>query len=135
MIPIIFIIFIRVIDAGNIEITDLNINEGYLPIKIGEMKLINHYIKIIHIINTTELEVAKTQIKINMDLLKRTLPSDSINDNIYTTLSRNFHELESKLKTLMPRHRNKRGLINLLGKTLKVIAGTMDSEDEQEIFN
>ena len=98
MIPIIFIIFIRVIDAGNIEIIDLDNNEGYLPIKIEDVQLIDHNLKIMHIINVTELEVAKNQIKDNMNLLKITLPSDNINDSIYITLLRNFKELEFKLK-------------------------------------
>lgn len=120
---------------AKLEVVDLDRNEGYLPIKIGEEKLVNHYIKVLHIINITELEVAKSKIGENMKLLSKTLPSDSINDSSYKTLARNYKELESKLKTIMPRNRNKRGLINLVGKTLKFIAGTMDSEDEEMIIN
>lgn len=67
--------------------------------------------------------------------MEKTLPGDSINDSIFKTILRNFKELDVKFKSLVPKNRNKRGLVDLLGKTLKVIAGTMDSEDEKEIFN
>ena len=131
----IFMIIIYLVEAGHVEVIDLENNEGYVPIKIGDIRLIDHTIKILHIINITEIEIARNQIEDNIKLLNRTLPSDSINDNIHMTIVRSFIELDTKLRALTPKTRYKRGLIDLLGKTLKVIAGTMDSDDEKDIYN
>lgn len=132
---LVLIILIYGIHAENIEIIDLDNNNGYLPIKVDEVRLIEYNMKVLHIINITELEVARNQIEVNIKMLNETLPSDTKNDYIHRTLLRNFRELDTKLKALTPKIRNKRGLIDLLGKTLKVIAGTMDSEDEKAIYN
>ena len=131
----IFMIIIYLVEAGHVEVIDLENNEGYVPIKIGDIRLTDHTIKILHIINITEIEIARNQIEDNIKLLNRTLPSDSINDNIHMTIVRSFIELDTKLRALTPKTRYKRGLIDLLGKTLKVIAGTMDSDDEKDIYN
>lgn len=42
--------------AQTLDIQDLSNNNGYIPIKTGETKTIEHYTKILHIINTTEYE-------------------------------------------------------------------------------
>lgn len=49
------------------------------------------------------------------------------------TMKSNFKSLNRKLDNLTPHFRNRRGLIDGLGKGIKFITGNMDSEDEVEI--
>lgn len=116
--------------AQRIEVQDLTNNNGYVTIKLGEVKLIKNYNKTIHIINTTEYENTKDIIKNNIEILKH--KSGEIGP-IYSTLVHSLQLLESKITNIKPHFKAKRGLINILGKGLKLLAGTMDSEDEKEI--
>lgn len=117
-----------------IDIQDLNNNNGYVPIKIEEVKIIKDYTKVLHIVNLTEYEITKEHIRNSLNLLK---PNTSAVKPMFDTIHRNFILLEEKIKNLHPhpRPRQKRGLINILGKGLKFVAGTMDSDDEKEINN
>ncbi|XP_023159250.1 uncharacterized protein LOC105664576, partial [Ceratitis capitata] len=79
-------------------------------------------------------------------MYKETL--DIISDNVATlkqttrdtttlldTVEKNFAILKAKIDNLYPQFRQKRGLIDILGKGLKIVAGTMDSEDAEHINN
>ena len=48
-------------------------------------------------------------------------------------LQHQIQYLKTKIESLMPKYRSKRGLINIAGKGLKWLYGTMDDEDRQEI--
>lgn len=45
-----------------------------------------------------------------------------------------IQQLESKLDSLLPHVRNRRGLINGLGTILKSISGNLDDDDGQNIL-
>lgn len=136
---ILFIIcmYIYCVFASTLEVLNYDDNEGYIPIKIGEVFLTDHYVKILHAINVTELQQAKTQIERNIESLTKSFPRDIVNDNIDKSIMTNFKQLEIKFRALQPHvhKRQRRGLVNVIGKTLKIIAGTMDSDDELEIKN
>lgn len=115
-----------------IDIQDLTNNNGYIPIKIGEHRTINHYDKILHFINLTTYDQAISLIADNIKALKATTFED---ERLIDTLDKSFNLLKAKIDYLQPRFKTKRALINILGKGLKYIAGTMDSDDEQQIMN
>ncbi len=48
-------------------------------------------------------------------------------------INKNFLLLNTRINNLHINSKSKRGLFNVLGKGLKIIAGSMDSDDEQEI--
>lgn len=116
--------------AQTIDLQDLSNNNGYIPIKTGETNTVEHYIKVLHIINTTEFERTMEIIKTNIDTLKT---SSSESKTLISTINKNFMLLKAKIENLNPHFRKKRALLNIIGKGLKMIAGTMDSDDEEQI--
>lgn len=90
--------------------------------QIGEERLIDDYIKILHIFNTTKYENYVNTLKLEA--------------NLYGTIYIH-HELDhisNQLKGLkVTSNRQKRGLINIFGKGLRYLYGTMDDDDRQEI--
>lgn len=116
--------------AQTFDIQDLSNNNGYIPIKTGETKIVEDYIKIIHIINITEYEQTVEIIKNNIDILKT---SSNESKKLLDTVNKNFVLLKAKIENINPHFRKKRALVNILGKGLKMIAGTMDSDDEEQI--
>ncbi|XP_058978987.1 uncharacterized protein LOC131802631 [Musca domestica] len=127
---IIMVAFTTATKAQTLDIQDLSNNNGYIPIKTGETKTIEHYTKILHIINTTEYERTLETIKTNIDILKT---SNTESKRLLDTVNKNFMLLKAKIENLNPHFRKKRALLNILGKGLKIIAGTMDSDDEKQI--
>lgn len=121
---------VSTVRAQTIDIQDLSYNNGYIPIKTGEIKIVEHYIKILHIINTTEYEHTLEVIKTNMDILKT---SGTESKKLMDTVDKNFMLLRAKIENLNPHFRRKRALLNIIGKGLKIIAGTMDNDDEEQI--
>lgn len=124
------IIIVPTVRAQIIDVQDLSYNNGYIPIKTGEIKIVEHYIKILHIINTTEYERTLEIIQTNMDILKT---SSTESKRLIDTVNKNFMLLRAKIENLNPHFRKKRALLNIIGKGLKIIAGTMDSDDEEQI--
>lgn len=124
------ILILAITNAQYLDIQDLTNNNGYIPIKLDEIRPIENYSKIIHIINITMYENTLELIANNIATLKTTnTDTKSLLDTVY----KNFAILKAKVENLNPQFRQKRGLINLVGKGLKIIAGTMDSEDEIHI--
>lgn len=117
-------------NAQYIDIQDLTNNNGYIPIKLDEIRPITGYSKTIHIINTTMYEGILERITDNVSILKTTTTDAK---PLLDTVVKNLAILKAKIENLSPQFRQKRGLINILGKGLKIIAGTMDSEDEEHI--
>lgn len=116
--------------AQQFDIQDLTDNNGYIPIKTGERKTIGHYDKVLHFINLTTYEETMQLISSNMNILKTTTFEDK---QLLDTIDKNFILLNAKMSNLRVHSKSKRGLFNALGKGLKYIAGTMDSDDEKEI--
>lgn len=118
--------------AQYLDIQDLTNNNGYIPIKLDEVKPIESYSKIIHVINITLYEETLNLIADNIAMLKTTTTDTK---TLLDTVDKNFAILKAKIVSLSPKFRQKRGLINILGKGLKIVTGTMDSEDEEHINN
>lgn len=114
------------------QIEDLTHNSGYVMIKLDDIDIINNYLKIVHIINVTEYEVAKETIKRNINYI---MPKSERFGPLFRTINHGFNLLEDKIKFLKPHYRIKRGLLNIVGKGMKFLTGVMDSDDEIEIMN
>ena len=108
---------------------NLNHHNGILPIKLGEAKIILTYKNLVHIVKLDDYANS-------IDLIRRTLDSlvdtNSLNP-LKNILNLKILELEKKLNTLLPKHRNKRGIINGLGSIIKIISGNMDADDAKRI--
>lgn len=119
------------ISTQQLEVQDLSNNHGYLPIKLRDVDIIENYAKIIHIINTTQyLETADI---LQDNVRKLTSTYTNVTPLLYS-INQSMTLCKTKIRNLIPKFREKRGLINAIGKGLKYVAGTMDSEDETKIF-
>lgn len=123
---------IAIANTQTLELQDLSKNNGYVPIKTGEFRLIEHYNKILHIVNVTEYEQTLELITDNIRKLKGTTKET---EPLLNSIIKNFALLKAKIDNLNPHFRTRRGLVNIMGKGLKIIAGTMDSDDEKQITN
>lgn len=85
--------------AQTLDIQDLSNNNGYIPIKTGETKTIEHYTKILHIINTTEYERTLEMIKTNIDILKT---SNTESKRLLDTVNKNFMIFKGKNRKPQP---------------------------------
>uniref|UniRef100_U5ETB3 Putative retrovirus-related env polyprotein from transposon n=1 Tax=Corethrella appendiculata TaxID=1370023 RepID=U5ETB3_9DIPT len=116
-------------NGNQFEVNPILTEEGYTIIKLENRNFIKSYSKILHVINLDKLRSVVDRIKFNIDSAK--LQVENLN-----LLNREINLLENNLATIIPKpHRSKRGLINILGKGLKSLVGTMDSEDSDEIYN
>lgn len=134
LIPIILALLIP--SKGNdVQIT--TIKNPVLPIQLGNAKIIYnkhtfiHYINIVPIIK--QLENIQTYFNnINNHFIKIIDHPISYNGLVKSSLLRTEYlikNIESKVQNLHPHIRNKRGLINIIGKTQKWLFGTLDADD------
>lgn len=129
---ILLITLSTITNAQFIDIQDLTNNHGYIPIKIKDVKIIDKYIKIIHVINTTQYLETANILQENIHKLANTYTNIS---PLLDSVNKSMDICKTKIKNLTPKFRQKRGLVNAIGKGLKYVTGTMDSDDEKEIFN
>lgn len=54
-------------------------------------------------------------------------------DSLKNTTIAKFKNLQTKLHTLYPKSRTRRGLINGMGTVIKTITGNMDAEDANNL--
>lgn len=127
---ILLLTILETIKAETMHIQDLTNNNGYIPIKIGEFRPIEHYNKVLHIVNLTEYEQTLELITNNVNTLRGTTTETK---TLLATVDKNLALLEAKISNLHPHFKSKRGLVNIMGKGLKIIAGTMDNDDEIRI--
>lgn len=107
---------------SNLEIT--KIDREFFLLQEGQVKLINDYNIILHLINLTECQILINQLKDQYQILPD--KDDQQKQKLDT--------LEIKLQTLIPHHIiHKRGLINIIGKGMKFVYGTMDDDDRENI--
>lgn len=134
LLPIILLTsIVHLLNSQKLYIQDLTNNNGYIPIKEEkDIRIIDHYHRVFHFINLTQYHHSIETIEKNIKLL-----DESISDTkpLLETIKNNFVLLKVKINNLSPNFRNKRGLINALGKGIKFITGNLDSEDEKEIKN
>lgn len=98
---------------------------GYTKIRIRQVDIVNDTDTILHIINPSELLQICIKLELNIDLLK-------IEDKQIF-----YHEIrliKSKLRTISRAKREKRGLINVVGRVQNWLFGTMDDSDREEIL-
>lgn len=105
-------------------IEELQSEEGYAEISLGEAEIVSRYDYIIHTVSLAEINDLVGQFRNTLN---------SVDKSPYKQLA--WHEisdLENILHTLHP-HRTTRGLINAGGSLLKFVWGTMDDDDRQNI--
>lgn len=111
---------------GLLQVNPITEELGYTMIKIQEVELINDANTVQHIINPQEMTTMLNQIKNNIDSL------DIDNKELLYNVIIN---IKAKIRSIMPTYnREKRGLINFIGKAQKWLFGTMDEEDRVEIL-
>lgn len=125
-----FFIWILATNAQQLDVQDLTNNNGYIPIKTGEQKTISYYNKVLHFINLTAYEETMLLISKNIGTLNATTFEDK---QLINTINKNYILLSARIDNLHINSKSRRGLFNIVGKGLKIIAGSMDSDDEQEI--
>lgn len=98
---------------------------GYAEIRIDEVEIVNKFDIILHIINPNEI--------INLiDNLGKQI--ETLREERKDYLRKELYSLRNKVLTLLP-HRSKRGLINIVGKGLSWLFGTLDEDDKHDIEN
>lgn len=95
---------------------------------LGQARLNNGHLKYIHIIDLDEYDRTLNNLGQTLNLIQD--PDVDILKN--TTLAK-FRNLQTKLRTLYPKSRAKRGLVNGLGTVIKTITGNMDAEDANRL--
>lgn len=108
--------------SQNIRITEIY-NE-FAVIQEESVHLIEEYDILLHLINLTQCKILIDQLKSQYLLLT----------NPDSTQKEELNTLEVKIETILPHHIiHKRGLINIIGKGLKIVYGTMDDDDRIDI--
>lgn len=108
-----------------LTIEKIDTNSGFIEIKLGNVEIVRTYDIILHIINPAEILKIIACLEENISKLQIEKEGRDIL----------FHELDSlkyKIHTIIP-HRQKRGLINIVGTGMKWLYGTMDEDDRQNI--
>lgn len=118
------------------------LNSPLLPFYLGKTRITEHKHTFLHYVQTQPIYDQLTNIEQFYNHLE-----DSIyryhNDSVYSTnyihlpnmLAHAKHFIltaKTKLNNITPHRRNKRGLINIIGKTSKWLFGTLDSEDGEK---
>lgn len=138
MIAIVVLFLLMISVTTNAETTqkqlfieDLGNNNGYIAIRLENVRLIDNYFKILHIVNITEFQKTIDNIGININIIK----NNHFNNPIFGTIYHNYLQTKRKIENLRPHShiRSKRGLVNFAGNALKFLTGTMDNNDEIEI--
>lgn len=88
-----------------IEVQNLNNNNGYLTIKLDEIKTIDKFTKVLHIINITEYEITRDSIRSNIVMIES---KSHLVEQMFHTLNHNFKTLDNKINNLKPHVRLRR---------------------------
>lgn len=114
--------------AQRLEITPIYTNNGYIIQKLEEKLIVDNYVRFVHVINLEEYVKITNVIEANI----KSLQLNTVDVNL-ELLQRELFQLRENINTIIPR-RQKRGLINVWGNSLKFLAGVMDNEDAEEIY-
>lgn len=69
--PLIILLLLRTVRPQILNVQHLDDHHGYLPIKIKDVDLVDYYIKVIHVINTTKYIDTANMIHDNIQKLAR----------------------------------------------------------------
>lgn len=120
------------------------LNNPLLPFRLGNSKIIEskhtflHFVEINPLINhldTIEYSYNILELLINQTLNNASLNSHHIHihsNNLLNHAKYLILEVKTRLDNIKPHNRNKRGLINLVGKTSKWLFGVLDSDDAEK---
>lgn len=114
--------------VGTVEITKIESEAGYVMIESEPISVIRRYNKIIHVFDLEDIRATIQKVKIEVSknfLIKQGEMLVGLQDKI--------KELEHLLSTITIHTRNKRGLLNFGGRTIKWLFGNMDDEDKEMI--
>lgn len=117
----------------NLEIIPITTNDGYMIIRTSQQPIIDNYTKILHIVNLTKYTDTLETLYQNFHLLNLN-PKETNYQMLNRELSNLQHNLNSLIPDLYNNKRERRGLVNVIGKAMKFITGTMDNEDSEEIY-
>lgn len=133
MLLIIFACFFPSTLGQSLDITPVNNENGFVLYKLDQKLIVDHYVNFLHIIDLEQYNDTLNIIDNNIKSLNL-----GINSTEYKLLRREFLQAKHTFKTIVPeltyKHRQKRGLINIMGSGMKALFGTMDDADAQVIF-
>lgn len=108
---------------------NLSHNHGLIQFDLGPARIIDRYNNFIHIVNLTEHSEIIHKISNAVEYLNG---RGTVSKSIPVTKLK-LNELQTKLDTITPIKRKRRGLFNGLGTVVKYITGNMDDNDALEI--
>lgn len=139
MMPLVLLMIIPMVRGDQIKLSP--INNPILPFSLGSARITTHKHSFIKYINLDKFDEPLKQIKTN---LKSMTPSIRVKDELYPQLN-HVHEYleyllkqaELKLTNIKPQKhiRNKRGLLNIVGKGYKWAFGVLDNDDAERYDN
>lgn len=112
--------------SGSLQVQQIMDNSGFIEVKLTENQLVTETDLILHIIDPKDI----------ISLLNEIIQDlEPLHADHKVLLRSQIDLLKSKVKTLLPKHRNKRGLINAVGQVCNFLFGTMDDKDRIDIEN
>ncbi|XP_055630632.1 uncharacterized protein LOC129771228 [Toxorhynchites rutilus septentrionalis] len=114
----------------SIQLYDLSNNPGLVTLSLNEGRIKTGSHKIFHVIELKSFEPT-------FHKLEKIIEGLTIFNLKETTdlVNLKYNSIKNTYNNLIPKQRNKRGLINILGSTIKLITGNLDNNDLIEINN
>lgn len=125
------LIFLHIAGA---QITLIPINNPLLPFLVSKAKLVKQKHTYVKYVDVQKFEDPLKAIKINIELIEKDELSPSLLE-IFNHLKYLHKKAMNKYINLKPANRQKRGLLNIIGKAQKWAFGLLDSDDEKKYDN
>ena len=116
----ILMLLVPLISGQQIDITPIHNDNGYTIVRFEQTKIIDHYNKFLHIVNTSKYFEATEAIETSFKSLKTSNPVMEIG---MTIIEKEIISIKQELycfRNYMKTTRQKRGLINIWGNGMKV---------------
>jgi hypothetical protein len=142
----IFLITILITSVSPLMTKDIEVTpveSQVLPFHLGPGRIIENQHTFIHFIDTNSLsellDDTINQFKTINNTFNSTTPSKTniyknTLENLLTHTNHIITEAKIKLINIKPNTRNKRGLLDIIGKTSKFLFGTLDSDDGENLI-
>lgn len=120
-----------------IEVHDLQWNQGILALDFGACKLIKTYNNLIHIIDVSAYKEGTKTLENNIKSFKNLPDVEKTYDFRvdFNVIAIKITYLKAKYNVLSPFIRNKRRLLNFSGSLVKTITVNMDNKDAEKLNN